>query len=363
MKKIFFPAIASIALLFIAGCSEKFKVAAPYKNITVIYAMLDQADTPHYVRIQKAFLDESKSAVTMAQTPDSSFYSALNVRIARIDYQGRMRDTIHLDRVDLNHEGYPKQTGTFFNAPNYAYKFTQVLDGRYIYRIYATNPATGETDSADAPVIEDRDPSIFYVDKLDTNTIRAGLDFTNVSKNVEIFSLYYTPAAYNFSFEGQSGPAYFAQLVIGFNWWDSSITTHQKTQRHYDYNAGFLPCSGASAQADYVIKDIQLYSALATAMANTPANTVRLLDRCDLTMYLGTLDYYQYYQTSLTQGTGLTGSEIEPIATNVKGANALGLYTSKGYRTGKITMVPSTVDSLIASPLLSSARIVGTVYH
>src|ERR1700733_715755 len=126
------PIFLFFALLFLiagTGCTTKFKIAAPYENITVIYGFLDMNDTAHYIRVQKAFLDNSKSALTMSQSPDSSFYANINVRINRIDVtDSLLHDTIHLNRVDLNLEGYPKQPGVFFTAPNYAYKFKGLLD-------------------------------------------------------------------------------------------------------------------------------------------------------------------------------------------------------------------------------------------
>ncbi|MBS1689466.1 MAG: hypothetical protein JSS96_12130, partial [Bacteroidetes bacterium] len=76
MKKISIKTLA-IGLLICSSCSEKFKVAAPYKSITVAYGLMDMSDTAHYVRIQKAFLDENKSAITMAQNPDSNYFPQL----------------------------------------------------------------------------------------------------------------------------------------------------------------------------------------------------------------------------------------------------------------------------------------------
>src|SRR6516164_7458325 len=109
MKKLIIPFIAMVSLFLLPGCSEKFNVAAPYKNITVIYGYLDMKDTAHYIRIQKAFLDQNKSAVTMAQTSDSNFYANLNVTIAKVSFNGATQGVIQLNRVDLNNEGYPKQ--------------------------------------------------------------------------------------------------------------------------------------------------------------------------------------------------------------------------------------------------------------
>jgi hypothetical protein len=370
MNKIVVPVIALIAVLIAAGCSEKFNTAAPYKNITVVYAFLDKADTAHYIRIQKAFLDQNKSAVTMAQSPDSNFYSNIDVRIERYSFTGILADTIHLNRVNLETEGYPKQTGVFFNSPNYAYKFTNTLDVNYIYRLKVINLTTHEVDSADAPIIDDQNSSSFYVDLFDDSLLnKGGLAFSSTFLTFE-FGGTYTPPA-NFSFVDLSSPSRITlsspvgiiQAIIRFNWVDSNDITHALTPHYYDYNLGFSTLTSPT-QFDFKIKDIDLYSALSTGMGAPPDNnTFRLLDRTDVFVYLSTYDYLLYVQNSLTQGTGLTGSEIEPVFTNIKGPNALGLYTSRGVRTNRVTISPSTVDSLMVSSMLQQARIAGTSYH
>lgn len=368
-KCLLFPLLAMVTLFYISGCSEKFHVAAPYKNYTVVYAYLDMTDTAHYIRIQKAFLDENKNALTMAQTSDSNFYANLDVKIERVDFSSVIHDVIHLKRVNLDQEGYPKQPGQFFQSPNYAYKFTDPLDPQFIYRIVITNPATSQADSADAPVIDDINPAAFYIDKLDLSLNPPPLmDFSSTLSN-RFFEItgYYVPQTPGFTyiFQGQtySNPAVISQAFIRFNWDDSDGNTQVHTPHYFDFNAGYQ--SFTNGNFDYQIHNTQLYAALASAsgMGAAPPNQYRLLNRCDIFMYVGTPDFVAYQQSSLTQGTGLTGTEIEPLYTNIKGANVLGLYTSRGMRTGKITLTPATVDSLIISPLLSQAHIVGTVYH
>ena len=360
MKNIIFP--LAILLFLATGCSEKFKVAAPYKNITVVYGLLDQLDTAHYIRVQKAFLVEYKSAVTMAQTPDSNFYASVNVRIERYRFDGTYKDSIHLYRVDLNNEGYPKQSGAFFNAPNYAYKFTSLLDPNYIYRIKAVNASSGEVESSDAPIIEDKGTTAFYCYSLDdSNGMHTGLDFakTGTFDQVEFFGRY-TPIN-NFSYNGLTSPAAFAQIIVRFNWVDSNIATHEKTTHYSDFDAGYQ--SLANNNFSYKISDINFYNSLSSGMKAAGPNIQRLIDRCDLMIYLGTQDFLNYLQSNLTQGTGLTGSEIEPVYTNIKGANALGLFSSRALHMGKITITSNTIDSMKQNPILSQAHIQGTSYH
>src|SRR5436190_179667 len=102
MKRFIFPFLAMATLFFTPGCSEKFDIGAPYKNITVVYAFLDQGDTAHYIRIQKAFLDQNKNALVMSTNPDSNFYAKLNVKIVRLRYGTTdVVDSFHLTRVNL----------------------------------------------------------------------------------------------------------------------------------------------------------------------------------------------------------------------------------------------------------------------
>jgi len=358
MKKIFFPVAAFIALIFIASCSTKFQIAAPYKNITVVYGFLDQADTAHYIRIQKAFLDQSKSALVMSKLPDSSFYANLDVKIERIDASGNYHDSIHLNRVDLDAEGYVKQPGVFFYSPNYAYKFTNLLDPNYIYRLLITNLTTGEVDSSDAPVIVDNDKSIFTVDVIDNS--RTNLNGINFSSSGPSNATFYIFGAYGSSSSTLPNPVAIVQGVLRFNWNDSNYVTKAITSHYYDYNMGYTTLD--NGQIRYNPLNLDLYKGLFAGMGSAPQNTVRLIGVCDISIYLSTSDFVQYQNASAIQGLGLTGNDIEPVYTNIKGANTIGLYTSRAVKSGQITITPETVDSLIASPYLAPTRIVGTSY-
>ncbi|MCD6011181.1 MAG: hypothetical protein K0Q79_1043 [Flavipsychrobacter sp.] len=367
LKRLILPLIAIFALLS-AGCSEKINVAAPYKDISVVYGLLDNWDTAHYIRVQKAFLDNNKSALDMAKTYDSSFYNNLSVIIKRFNFSYKLVDTIHLNLVNLDNEGYPKQPGVFFTSPNYAYKFKGPLDPNYIYRLVITNLATGKTDSADAPILDDTQLSTFYVDALDS-TLNPRLDFHSTAshKSYSLSGYYKAAVGFNYKFYTENGdsilqsnPAAIAQAIIRFNWVDSEITTGVMTPRFYDYDAGFV--NVVNSTFEFEIKNTLLYGALATALKKAPTNVARLLDRCEIFVYMSTIDFLTYRNRSLVQGIGITGNEIQPIYTNIKGSS-VGLYTSKGWRGGKITMTSTTVDSVKQHSMFAESNIKGTVYR
>lgn len=364
MRKLILPLLAFLALSFLLpSCSEKFDVAAPYKSITIVYGLLDRGDTAHYVRVEKAFLDDKVSALVMSQVPDSSFFNNINVRIQRMTQSGTRMDTTHLTRVDLNAEGYPKESGAFFNSPNYAYKFKGTLDPAFIYRIIVTNKSTGEVDSADAPVIDNRAYTALTLYSIDDTTHNSEIDFTSTNPNTKNdIKAIYNAGSYHYG--DFLTPAAVAQGFIRFHWIDSNTASGTAVARFYDYDLGFIELPNSnSSYFQYSVKNVSMYNALKTGMGTAPVNVSRLIDRCELIVYLGSSDFYTYIKVSQQAGTGLTGSEIQPTYTNVKGKNVLGLFASRIRRSGYITISPNTVNALETLDLMRDEHITGTVYH
>ena len=56
MKKYYSLLILALALFNLASCNKKLEVNADWKDVTVVYGLLDQTDSVHYVKVTKAFL-------------------------------------------------------------------------------------------------------------------------------------------------------------------------------------------------------------------------------------------------------------------------------------------------------------------
>lgn len=109
---IFFAVILSI------GCNNEFSLIADKEEIPVIFGFVSMSDTAQYIRVERAFRDESISAFDLAQIPDSLYYTDAIVSLTNVDTGV---ESI-LNRVDGNLEGYPREGGAFATAPNYLYK-------------------------------------------------------------------------------------------------------------------------------------------------------------------------------------------------------------------------------------------------
>ena len=62
-----------ITITFLTGCSNDFDLTENWQDITVAYGLLDQSQPVQYIRVEKAFLDPSTSALTIAQISDSLY--------------------------------------------------------------------------------------------------------------------------------------------------------------------------------------------------------------------------------------------------------------------------------------------------
>src|SRR6185295_9241192 len=140
-----------IVLLFISSCSTDFSVTTSWKDITIVYGLLDASDTAQYIKVGKAFLDPSTSALTFAQIPDSIYYKDLNV-ILQDNSNGA---TIQMEKVDGNSEGLIKDTGIFANVPNTLYKTTQPLNQNDGYTLVVTEPDNGKQITSTTQIVND----------------------------------------------------------------------------------------------------------------------------------------------------------------------------------------------------------------
>jgi hypothetical protein len=97
-------------LLFTWSCEENFDVNAPYKDITIVFGLLDPAEDTVFLKINKAFLGDG-NVMEMAKIEDSSIYvNGLQATIEEWE-NGDFIKSYTLDTITINN----KEEGTFYN--------------------------------------------------------------------------------------------------------------------------------------------------------------------------------------------------------------------------------------------------------
>lgn len=118
MKK----SIAFVASLFMLGsCSTDFDIIAPYQEYTIVYGLLDQSETIHYIKVNKSFLGNG-NAYDYAAVKDSSEYTKVEGTVERW-LNGTLQQTFYLNDTTISNKDsglfyYPDQTVYYFTASN-----------------------------------------------------------------------------------------------------------------------------------------------------------------------------------------------------------------------------------------------------
>ena len=113
-----------LAASLLSACNNDLDINADYKDIPVVYGLLNQRDSVHFVKINKAFLGEG-NALDMALVADSNEYRGEAISLAQVellDGSGNVTATYPLrDTLITNREpglfNAPEQKLYYFTTP------------------------------------------------------------------------------------------------------------------------------------------------------------------------------------------------------------------------------------------------------
>lgn len=150
MKFKYFSAITIILATLFNGCKTDVDVIAPYREMAVVYGLLDVSQPIQYVKINKVFLGKG-DAYAMAQVPDSSNFNPDDMNIVMEKYSGSnfiesfpLFDTIIPDA----------NPGDFSKEKNIIYATRQPLQSDLTYKLKIENKKTGYKAEATTNIIK-----------------------------------------------------------------------------------------------------------------------------------------------------------------------------------------------------------------
>ncbi|MDD4602226.1 MAG: hypothetical protein PHF97_00265 [Bacteroidales bacterium] len=126
---------------FLFSCNKTLNVNANWKDITVVYGILDQGEDTTFIKITKAFLGDG-DALVFSKIPDSSNYpNKLEVRLD--EYEGTVfQKSYPCDTVTIHNK---KAGDSIFYYPDQLMYFTTAkLNDAKNYKLYIRNKETGK---------------------------------------------------------------------------------------------------------------------------------------------------------------------------------------------------------------------------
>ena len=190
---LFFTNICAILLFLTPSCQKDFNPRDKYKDITIVYCLINPLETTHYIRIGRAFF-APESATIVAQNPDSSNFPVedIDVRIYEITSDGTSTQLIVGDTLIHN-----KDTGVFYAPEQRLYYFKKKFHVQHLentIKIEIEHKKTGKIIYAETPLVNDFDVTIPSPGmQVNFNPIPTSMRFEwNNAKNGRIYDFYYT---------------------------------------------------------------------------------------------------------------------------------------------------------------------------
>jgi hypothetical protein len=335
---------AFVAVLAISSCSEDFKVGAPYKEVTLVFGLLDKSDTAHYIKITKGFFDEKNNNLVAAKVSDSIYYNVLDVKLHELNAAGNIVNSSVLQKVNLVNEGIVKDTGIFASSPAYAYKLKQVLKSNVKYRIEIKNPSTGKTVSGETYILADEqgkfDVDILPYTTLDYQDPTSYSEYSFVAPaNSAIIEMYLRTHYLEETFASGSSSAVLKQVDIPFF-----------TRR---------PVTLAGSTMTHRFEHPSVYSFLLGGFGTASFNVKRQLDTNEIVFYVGGKELKTYIDVTSAQG-GITADQIQPTYTNMQGSDVYGIFSSRGRKIiYNIPFGDKLMDSLRLNPKAAGLAVTG----
>lgn len=291
-------ALTSLLTISFSACKKDININDDYKDITIVYGLLDTKDSLSYIRVEKAFLSQG-NIYSDAQIADSNQYSnKLDVRLTDINGTQIVFDTTTV---------YNKEGGIFYKDKMKVYVANTQgkLQPKQTYTLQVHNPETGNTQKAKCQL----------------------LDASNF-----LYEGYYPGPAVNFTDNSDlrfktvvDVNAY--QLLIRFHYIDSLSTDHSLSNQHVDMwlSPLLLNESYAGSPQSIGINGKRWFDYIESQIP-VKENVFRFEGKIEFFMYMADINFKTYIDVHQNQSSLVID---RPVFTNIE--NGYGLLAARTY--------------------------------
>jgi hypothetical protein len=311
-----------ILLLFIPllwiSCETDFDLNAEWKDITVVYGILNQNEDVHYIRIQKAYLGQG-NVMQMAMEADSNLYpNNLNVMIQEWNNTTLVR-TLELDTITIK----DKEPGIFF-SPDQPLYFTQAsLNPAYRYKLLITNQNTGKVISSECELVGD-------------------FGITTPAANTQINFNIPTNPTKTFAWRPAKNAGRY-QVILRFNYLDVVLGTTDTIARQIEWYSPVVKSGNTSGGGDIELKfSNETFFSMVETQIPKIENIIRYPVNVELVFYVAATDLSTYIEVNEPSSSLV---QERPEYTNIE--NGLGVFSARYDKTSVHRIHFQTINRLL----------------
>lgn len=317
------------SLIFLSSCKDDFDINDEWKDITIVYGILNSAQNTHYLRVQKAYLGDG-NAYDMAAVSDSILYQQ-NLNIYMEEWKnGTLKKTFNFNEKVF----IPKDSGLFASEDHYVFKTTGALDPQAEYRIF---------------IEKDGQPTV---------SSSTGLLSSFIIKNPPMYQplpvSLHSSNSYDIEWESCAGGKVY-NVEIDFHYWEITATdTIAKKLNWKGLSTVTAPTLAENQKLTLGVTGSSFLSFVSTQVKEDPSVLKRVAKRqgIDFHFYVGDENLYTYMQLT-APSSGLI--QDKPSYTNIE--NGVGLFASRYNQSisGR-TLSDRSLDSLASGVYTNKLR-------
>lgn len=305
------------------SCKTDFDIDAKWKDIPVVYGLLDKSETTHYIRVNRAFLGKG-NALEMTKIYDSTHYNTKNLDVRIEEYNGSsLLNSYQLVTVPVS-----KDLGEFYDPKNpidTVFKTDAVLNEELTYILKVTNLKSGKVISSQTKLVSQV-------------TIKNPKSVDKIFKFAKVTQAAIWSAAKN---------ARSSQLIIRFHYDEINNNTQETVSKYVDWTFGkqeFVDMSGTGKDLSQVIEGLKFYSMLANSIVVNP-DVIRKAGKVDF-MIVAAADAFNTYLDINSPSNSLV--QERPNYTNITpSGEAVGIFSSRSTKVRSVDLHPESLDLLI----------------
>ena len=334
-----------ISTLFMA-CETDFEVNASWKEVTVVYGLLDQSQQQQYIKINKAYLGEG-DALQMASVSDSINYNPadLEVKIFKVNYDEFSGSVDTIGFVTLYDTILEKEDGLFatdeniiYTTPTNPFFLTNNADEKdYILSI--VNNKSGNIVSATTNLIHsltDMDPTSGL--HLEINSGQKFGFYPQIPNPPYVLPLVTEEGKQTVNWKhSKNGKVY--QIIARIHYTD--FFQNDTISNYIDWIQPQIIYDGSN-EMHYTFEGDVFVNTLATKITNTDTNLIaRRLSHIELFFTVGSEDLYTYMAVN-EPFEGIV--QERPIFTNIN--NGIGLFSCRYNKSHPMSFPPPTREGV-----------------
>jgi len=319
-----------LMVISLVSCKPDVELTSDYKDVTVVYGLLNPLDQYQYIKIYKGYLTKDNALVWAKDLDNISYYNDITVKLEEYYPEsagGRLNTTYTLDTV----MSIPKNYGVFASPTQVLYRMKKPIREGFRYRLVIENSTTGRVVTSETTTIANMAFNIPLGTSHSISTI-------NLNKD--------DPWSVGFKINSWPENAYAVDAYVTFRYIEKDKVTGDtvhKAVRDILVTPGFIAGNETSFKPNVIYRILQ-------ENIEVNDNVWRFPDtyECvDIKLWACDQIYYTYYKTA-QPSSSIVQDRVN--YTNIKANDdmALGFFASRSYykRTFRLDVINHNEDSL-----------------